>query len=57
MESIIKIHTKPGQIIIDPFMGSGTTGVAALRHGRKFIGIEKEKNYFQISLERINKTQ
>ncbi|MCF7931398.1 MAG: DNA (cytosine-5-)-methyltransferase [Acholeplasmataceae bacterium] len=57
MESIIKIHTNQGQVIIDPFMGSGTTGVAALKHGRKFIGIEKEKNYYAISHERIFQTK
>jgi len=53
MQDIIKIHTNKGQIILDPFMGSGTTGVAAIEHERKFIGIEKEKKYFAISLERI----
>lgn len=55
MESIIQIHTNPGQVIIDPFMGSGTTGVAALNNKRHFIGIEKEKSYFAISVDRINK--
>lgn len=41
--------------ILDPFMGSGTTGVAALRLGRKFIGIEIDEKYFQIACERIRK--
>ena len=41
------------QTICDPFMGSGTTGVAAIRTGRRFIGIEKEERYFDISVRRI----
>lgn len=39
--------------ILDPFMGSGTTGVAAVQLGRKFIGIEREQKYFDIACERI----
>lgn len=42
-----------GQTILDPFMGSGTTGVACVRLGRKFIGIEKEPRYFEIAVKRI----
>jgi site-specific DNA-methyltransferase (adenine-specific) len=42
-----------GQTILDPFMGSGTTGVACVRLGRKFIGIEKEERYFEIAVKRI----
>ena len=41
------------QTILDPFMGSGTTGVAALQLGRKFIGIEREPKYFDIACKRI----
>ena len=41
------------QTILDPFMGSGTTGVAALQMGRKFIGIEREPKYFDIACRRI----
>jgi site-specific DNA-methyltransferase (adenine-specific)/modification methylase len=41
------------QTILDPFMGSGTTGVAAIQLGRKFIGIEREERYFQIACKRI----
>lgn len=43
----------PGDTILDPFMGSGTTGVACVNLGRKFIGIERNDKYFQIALERI----
>lgn len=44
-----------GQTILDPFMGSGTTGVAAVQLGRKFIGIEIEPKYFDIACKRIEK--
>lgn len=53
MENLIKIHTNPGQTIIDPFMGSGTTGVASILHGRKFIGIELDEQYYNIAIDRI----
>jgi site-specific DNA-methyltransferase (adenine-specific)/modification methylase len=42
-------------IILDPFMGSGTTGVACAKMGKKFIGIEREKQYFDAACERIRK--
>jgi DNA modification methylase len=41
------------QIILDPFMGSGTTGVACVRTGRRFIGVERESRYFDIACRRI----
>jgi DNA modification methylase len=44
-------------VILDPFMGSGTTGVAAVQMGRKFIGIEREPKYFDIACERIENAQ
>lgn len=44
-----------GNTILDPFMGSGTTGVACIRLGRQFIGIELEKKYYNIARERISK--
>ncbi|APJ38843.1 site-specific DNA-methyltransferase [Mycoplasmopsis pullorum] len=53
LKEIIKIHTNENDIILDPFMGSGTTGVTALGLSRKFIGIEKDKAYFEIAKERI----
>ena len=43
--------------ILDPFMGSGTTGVAAVQMGRKFIGIEREERYFEIACRRIEQAQ
>jgi len=53
MEWIIKTFTNEGDTIFDPFMGTGTTGVACLKNNRKFIGIEKEKQYFDIASERL----
>lgn len=47
----------PAQTILDPFMGSGTTGVAAVQMGRDFIGIEREEKYFQIACKRIDDAQ
>lgn len=49
----VKICSYPGQAILDPFMGSGTTGVACVKAGRKFIGIEREPSYFDIACRRI----
>ena len=45
------------QTILDPFMGSGTTGVAAVQMGRDFIGIEREPKYFDIACKRIADAQ
>jgi DNA modification methylase len=49
--------TRQGETILDPFMGSGTTGVACMNLGRKFIGIEIEPKYFDIACERIDQAQ
>jgi DNA modification methylase len=45
----------PGDTILDPFLGSGTTAVACKRTGRNFIGIEKEPKYVEIALKRLEK--
>ena len=57
MEDIIKIHTNQNDVVLDMFMGSGTTGVAAKNTNRKFIGIEQDEKYFDIAAERINNGQ
>ena len=57
MEVQIKSSTNEGQVVIDPFMGSGTTGVACMNLQRKFIGIEREKKYFDIACKRIEQAQ
>jgi site-specific DNA-methyltransferase (adenine-specific) len=49
--------TPADSAILDPFMGSGTTGVAAVQMGRKFIGIEREPKYFDIAVRRIDDAQ
>ena len=53
---LIQNFSRPGDIICDPFMGSGTTGVACVREKRNFIGIELQEDYFKIAKERIAKT-
>lgn len=45
----------PGGVILDPFMGSGSTGVAALQLGYRFIGIEKSAHYFDIACKRMER--
>ncbi len=54
MAEIIKRHSNENDIVLDCFMGSGTTGVACKNLGRNFIGIELDENYFNIAKERIN---
>lgn len=49
----IRLHTTPGQTVLDPFMGGGSTGVAAIEEGRKFTGIEIEPRWFDLACERI----
>lgn len=49
--------TERGELVVDPFMGSGTTGVACMNLGRKFIGIEIEPKYFDIACERMENAQ
>lgn len=46
LEFLIKTYTNDGEVVLDPFMGSGSCGVACIRTGRKFIGIEKNKEFF-----------
>jgi len=53
LEYLIKTYTNEGDTVLDPTMGSGSTGVACKNTGRKFIGIEKEQKYFDIAKERI----
>ena len=49
LERIILASTSPGDLIIDPFVGSGTTGIAAAKTGRKFIGIDSNESYLQLA--------
>ncbi len=55
MRQIIETVSKPGDTILDPYMGSGTTGIAALRSGRRFIGIEIEKRWYKAAETRVRR--
>jgi len=57
MRAIIERYTNEGDTILDPFMGSGTTGVACVQTGRNFIGIEISEEYFRIAEKRIADAQ
>lgn len=57
MEHLIKIHSLKEHTVLDPFMGSGTTGIACRMLRRKFIGIEIDKTYFDIAKQRIQNAQ
>jgi modification methylase len=48
------LEATAGKTVLDPFMGSGTTGVACARTGRRFIGIEKDRRWFDLACERID---
>lgn len=53
MRYFIRTYTNPGDVVLDNTMGSGTTGVAATLEGRKFIGIEQERSFFDLAVTRI----
>lgn len=55
LEGIIFASTEKGQVILNPFCGSGTTGLEAVRCGRKFIGIDVSEEYMKISKKRLEK--
>lgn len=55
-EWLIKTYTDPGDTVLDPCMGSGTTAIACLNTGRKFIGFEKDSEYYDIAKSRIEKS-
>lgn len=54
MEYLIKTYSNEGELVLDFAMGSGTTGVACANTGRRFVGIEKDPEYFEIAQERIH---
>lgn len=53
MRYLIRLVTPPGGIVLDPFLGSGTTGAVAVACGFRFVGYEKEKEYFITARDRI----
>jgi site-specific DNA-methyltransferase (adenine-specific) len=50
---LVSICTSEGELVLDPFCGSGTTGVAAITQGRKFVGIDLDKAYIELARRRI----
>lgn len=53
MDFFVEKLSNPGDLVLDPFMGSGSSGVSAIRNGRRFIGIELEETYYDIATNRI----
>jgi DNA modification methylase len=53
-EYIVTLASLPGWTVLDPFMGSGTTGIASLRTGRKFIGVEIDRRWYELACKRIS---
>jgi len=57
MVQLLELFAKPDSLVVDPFLGSGTTGVACKKTGRRFVGIEKNKDYYDICVRRIAGTE
>jgi len=57
MEYLIRTYTNEGDVVLDNTMGSGTTGVACVHMKRRFIGIEKDPDYFEIARKRIEEAK
>ena len=55
MEYLIRTYSNEGELVLDNVLGSGTTGIAAIKTNRAFVGIEKEREYFDLSVDRIRK--
>ena len=53
-EYLIRTYSNEGDVVLDPCMGSGTTGIASLNTDREFIGIEREEKYYSVAEERLN---
>lgn len=53
MEAILRDYTEPGDLVLDRFTGGGTTGVACIRNGRRFVGYERKPEHFEIALKRL----
>ena len=53
MEYLVKIYCPAGKVVVDPFCGSGSTGIAAINQDKKFIGIDLDSDYIEISRKRI----
>lgn len=57
MQMLVCDYSRPGETVCDPFMGAGTTGVACMKEGRSFIGIEIDQDAFDLSCRRIEEAQ
>ncbi len=57
VENCILPTTEEGDLIIDPFLGSGTTAIVAMKHNRRFIGIEKNEEYFELACSKISELE
>ena len=55
VETCLLASTKPNDVVLDPFCGSGTTGIVSLKHGRKFVGVELVEKYQKMAEERLQK--
>ena len=53
LETFVELLSNEGEVVFDPFMGSGSTGVAALKHNRKFIGVDLNNEYCEIAEKRL----
>jgi site-specific DNA-methyltransferase (adenine-specific) len=53
LRELVEMSSTFGDLVLDPYMGSGSTGVAALLEGRRFVGIEKEASWFDIACMRL----
>jgi DNA modification methylase len=53
LKELLRDFTQPGDVVLDPFMGSGSLGVACLETGRRFVGIELNPDYFAAACQRI----
>jgi tRNA G10 N-methylase Trm11 len=53
MRWLVELASLPGETVFDPFMGSGTTGIACLKEGRRFVGIELDPGYFALAVQRL----
>ena len=57
MSELVNDFTSPNDQILDPFMGSGATGIACIKHGRRFIGIEQNPDYFEMACDRLRQAE
>ena len=57
MQLLVNDYSRPGELVCDPFMGAGTTGVACAREGRRFVGVEIDSDAFDIACRRIEDAQ